>query len=327
MLKIGPYTLQSPVLLAPMAGITDAPLRQICQEYGAGLTTSEMLTANEDCWDSQKSRLRRIHTSHLQIPNSIQIVGSDPKLLAHAALKNSQQGADIIDINMGCPAKKVCKKLAGSALLKDEALVANILSSVVNAVDVPVTLKIRTGWDKQQRNARTIAKIAEECGIQALTIHGRTRACRFSGCAEYDTIADVKQNVSIPVIANGDIDSIEKALAVAKYTKADGLMIGRAVQGQPWFIQQLVQNLQGQIATEISQTEKLECILNHITALHQFYGDFLSVRIARKHMASYLDKLHFKPSYKQLFNTLGSITEQINFINHLPNDVIKGKAA
>src|SRR5690554_2470908 len=222
-----------------MAGVTDTPWRLICQTWGAGLTTSEMLIANSAHWHSDKSRLRLAKPEQMQVPHSIQIVGSDVELMAESARQAVEYGADIVDINMGCPAKKVCKKAAGSALLKDELLVAQILQAVVAAVNVPVTLKIRTGWDLEHRNAVKIACIAEQVGIQALAIHGRTRACRFHGEVEYETIAEVKSRVGIPVIANCDIDSVEKALWVKAYTHADALMVGRAVQGRPWFIQQL----------------------------------------------------------------------------------------
>lgn len=327
MLRIGPYTLPGPVLLAPMAGVTDAPFREICQQYGAGLTTSEMLIANSKLWDSQKSRQRLRSTNSQSVPNSIQIVGSEPAQMADAAYQATLQGAQIVDINMGCPAKKVCKKAAGSALLKDEQLVNSILQAVVQAVDVPVTLKIRTGWSPDQRNARQIARIAEDNGIQSLVIHGRTRACRFNGYAEYDTIADVKQSVTIPVIANGDIDSVEKALQVAKHTQADGLMIGRPAQGQPWLIQQISQALQGEQITAVSDQQKQDTLLLHLTALHQFYGEYLGLRIARKHISWYLEKMDFERHYQKTFNRLETESQQTDFLQQLLTERLKSKAA
>lgn len=232
--RIGPYTVQNGLVLAPMAGVTDQPFRQLCRRLGAGLVVSEMVTSDMSLWNSRKSRLRMIHEGDPE-PRSVQIAGGDPQMLADAARANVELGAQIIDINMGCPAKKVCNKAAGSALLKDEQLVNDILQAVVAAVDVPVTLKIRTGWDRDNRNGLTVAKIAEQAGIQALAVHGRTRADLYTGEAEYDTIAQIKQAVSIPVFANGDIDSPQKARHVLKATGADGLLIGRAAQGRPGF--------------------------------------------------------------------------------------------
>jgi tRNA-dihydrouridine synthase B len=232
-MNIGSYALTSPFVLAPMAGVTDAPFRRLCRRFGAGMTTSEMTTADISLWKTVKSR-HRLDLDLDAEPVAVQIAGSDPEQLATAA----------IDINMGCPAKKVCKKLAGSALLKDERLVESILTTVVAAVDVPVTLKIRTGWDRDHRNGRTVARIAEQSGIQALAVHGRTRACRYNGDAEYATIAQIKESISIPVIANGDIASAQKSLEVFRQTNADGLMIGRAAQGRPWIFQELMSSNQ-----------------------------------------------------------------------------------
>ena len=232
MVRIGPYTLPNPLILAPMAGVTDRPFRQLCRQLGAGLVVSEMVTSDVRLYNSRKSRLRLIHDGEAE-PRSVQIAGGDPTMLAEAAQRNVELGAQIIDINMGCPAKKVCNKAAGSALMKDEALVADILDAVVAAVDVPVTLKIRTGWDHEHRNGVTIARIAEQAGIAALSVHGRTRADLYTGTAEYDTIAEIKQAVSIPIFANGDIDSPEKARYVLDHTGADALLIGRAAQGRP----------------------------------------------------------------------------------------------
>ena len=238
MFQIGPHTIDSQVILAPMAGVTDLPFRRLCKRLGAGMVVSEMITADTRLWHTRKSsyRLQKDQNDSL---NVVQIAGGDPEMMAEAARVNAANGAHIIDINMGCPAKKVCNVAAGSALLKDEKKVAEILQAVVNAVDIPVTLKIRTGWDKENRNAVDIAKIAENSGIQALTIHGRTRECKFKGEVEYDTIAEVKSNIQIPVIANGDIDSPEKAKQVLDYTNADAIMIGRAAQGRPWIFREI----------------------------------------------------------------------------------------
>jgi tRNA-dihydrouridine synthase B len=236
--KIGPYSLPNNLFLAPMAGVTDRPFRQLCRRLGAGMAVSEMITANKMLWGTKKSLLRANHEGEPE-PRSVQIAGADPIMLAEAAQHNVDQGAHIIDINMGCPAKKVCNVMAGSALLQNEKLVADILASVVNAVDVPVTLKIRTGWDLEHRNGVEIAKIAEQSGIQALAVHGRTRACAYKGEAEYDTIAAIKSAITIPVIANGNISSPEKAKQVLDYCQVDGLMIGRAAQGNPWIFQQI----------------------------------------------------------------------------------------
>jgi tRNA-dihydrouridine synthase B len=242
-MNIGSYALTSPFVLAPMAGVTDAPFRRLCRRFGAGMTTSEMTTADISLWKTVKSR-HRLDLDLDAEPVAVQIAGSDPEQLATAARACVERGAQIIDINMGCPAKKVCKKLAGSALLKDERLVESILTTVVAAVDVPVTLKIRTGWDRDHRNGRTVARIAEQSGIQALAVHGRTRACRYNGDAEYATIAQIKESISIPVIANGDIASAQKSLEVFRQTNADGLMIGRAAQGRPWIFQELMSSNQ-----------------------------------------------------------------------------------
>lgn len=294
MFQIGPYRLDNQVVLAPMAGVTDLPFRQLCRRMGAGLVVSEMLTSDIRLWNSRKSRYRLLHSlepgKDLEIePRSVQIAGSDPVMMAEAARMNVELGAQIIDINMGCPAKKVCKKAAGSALMKDERLVAEILQAVVTAVSVPVTLKTRTGWDHDNRNAVSIAKIAQESGIAALTIHGRTRACRYKGDAEYDTVAEVKSAITIPVIANGDIDSAQKAQQVLKYTNADAVMVGRAARGRPWICREIDQFLRnGVIVAPPDMTQLKQILLDHIVALHQFYGEFMGVKIARKHVGWYL---------------------------------------
>lgn len=321
MLAIGSYNLQSRVLLAPMAGVTDLPFRQLCQAYGAGLTTSEMVIAKTEHWASEKSRLRFMPTDNKAIPHSIQIVGGDAETLADAAMQASLGGAEIIDINMGCPAKKVCKKAAGSALLKDERLVADILQRVVASVAIPVTLKIRTGWDLDHRNAVTIAKIAQECGIQALAVHGRTRACRFVGEVEFETIAAVKQAINIPVFANGDITTVEDALTVAAFTQADGIMIGRGAQGQPWLIPQIIAAMEeGKTGWEPTFDQKRQCMLDHLNAIHQFYsefGDYKALGFARKHMSSYLERLNVEKITRKAFNQLSSTEAQVAFIEQL----------
>ncbi|MCP5142598.1 MAG: tRNA dihydrouridine synthase DusB [Chromatiales bacterium] len=290
-MQIGPYVFDNNVALAPMAGITDLPFRTLCRELGVGWTVSEMVTSRPDLRASRKTQLRLRHGDGGIGPRIVQIVGADPDLLADAARFNVEQGADIIDINMGCPAKKVCNVASGSALLRDEALVASILEAVVAAVDVPVTLKTRTGWDHETRNAVGIARVAEAAGIQALTLHGRTRADRFTGEAEYDTIAEVKATVSIPVIANGDIDSAAKAHAVLAATGADAVMIGRAAQGRPWLPGQIARELPG-IATTAPDIAAIHALMHrHLDDMHAFYGEHQGVRIARKHIGWYLDAL------------------------------------
>jgi tRNA-dihydrouridine synthase B len=310
-LKIGPYQLTSPFVLAPMAGVTDAPFRRICRQYGAGMTTSEMTTADTRLWRTAKSR-HRLDLDLDAEPVAVQIAGSDPDQLALAARACTDRGAQIIDINMGCPAKKVCRKLAGSALLRDERLVADILRRVVDAVDVPVTLKIRTGWDPQHRNAVEIARIAEDSGVQSLAIHGRTRACRYHGTAEYATIRDVKAAVNIPVIANGDIDSLQKSLEVLRLTNADGLMIGRAAQGQPWIFRDLHRLLDSSVEnTKIKRFELRDIMLGHLSDLHRFYGDKTGVRVARKHLTWYCNSLENGDDFRYRVVRADSASEQI----------------
>ena len=281
---IGPYQLKNRVVLAPMAGVTDRPFRQLCRRLGAGMTVSEMITSRPELWDSRKTRLRMDHHGEPG-PIVVQIAGGIPQMMADAAIHNVDHGAQIIDINMGCPAKKVCKVAAGSALLKDVKLVTSILCAVVKAVSVPVTLKIRTGWSNDQRNAVEVARIAEDCGIQALTIHGRTREDKFAGHAEYDTIRQVKQNIRIPVIANGDIDSAEKAQKVMDFTAADAIMIGRTAQQQPWIFSQIESYLDGNLKPE-EPTDELKhgWLKSHLKNLYAFYGERPGVQIARKHI-------------------------------------------
>ena len=283
-MQIGPYSFDQPLVLAPMAGVTDRPFRQLCRRLGADMAVSEMVTADTSLWGSKKSLGRLDHSGETG-PKSVQIVGADPDKMAQAAAINAELGAEIIDINMGCPAKKVCKVAAGSALMQNEALVEKILTAVVSAVDIPVTLKIRTGWDHDNRNAPTIGTIAEQSGIAALSIHGRTRADKFAGEAEYDTIRRLKESVSIPVIANGDIDSPEKAKMVFDYTGADAVMIGRAAQGRPWIFREIRHYLAtGTHLAPITTNEIASLLLEHMQALYNFYGEEHGVRIARKHI-------------------------------------------
>jgi tRNA-dihydrouridine synthase B len=287
MITIGPYRLTGRAFLAPMAGVTDLPFRRLCRKLGAALAAGEMLSADARLWDTRKSRLRRDHTDEPG-PRVVQIAGGDPQMMADAARRNVDAGAEIIDINMGCPAKKVCNKDAGSALLRDEALVAAILEATVSAVDVPVTLKIRTGWHPESRNGVNVARIAEGAGIRALAVHGRTRACRFEGEAEYSTIAAIKAAVTIPVIANGDIDSAAKAARVLAKTGADGVMIGRAAQGRPWIFREIEAALAGEPApAEPDHAEVRDIMASHLRDLYDFYGPEAGVRIARKHIGWY----------------------------------------
>ncbi|WP_031302785.1 tRNA dihydrouridine synthase DusB [Pseudomonas sp. EGD-AK9] len=308
--RIGPYTLPNRLILAPMAGVTDRPFRQLCRRLGAGLVVSEMVTSDVRLWNSRKSSLRLLHAGDPE-PRSVQIAGGDPQMLAEAARKNVELGAQIIDINMGCPAKKVCNKAAGSALLRDEPLVREILAAVVGAVDVPVTLKIRTGWDRANKNGVTVAKIAEDAGIAALAVHGRTRADLYTGEAEYDTIAAIKQAVSIPVFANGDIDSPQKARAVLDATGADALLIGRAAQGRPWIFREIEHYLRtGESLPAPGLLEVERILLEHLAALHAFYGDEMGVRIARKHVGWYLATLPGAREFRAQFNRLDSTDAQ-----------------
>ncbi|WP_281283910.1 tRNA dihydrouridine synthase DusB [Hydrocarboniclastica marina] len=314
MVTIGPYTLPNALILAPMAGVTDRPFRLLCRRLGAGMAVSEMVTADSSLWHTRKSRLRLDHTGEPE-PRSVQIAGGDAEMLAKAARLNAEHGAQIIDINMGCPAKKVCNKAAGSALMRDEALVNTILKAVVAAVSVPVTLKMRTGWDPDSKNARRIAMMAEEAGICALAVHGRTRACAYRGEAEYDTIAEVKQAVSIPVFANGDITTPEQAAAVLRYTGADGLLIGRAAQGSPWIFREIDHFLStGRHLGEPSLAEVRTILLEHLVALHAFYGLPMGVRIARKHVGWYLQTHDTDRHFRRHFNTLETAEAQLHSV-------------
>ncbi len=311
MIQIGPYKLKNQLILAPMAGVTDRPFRLLCRRLGAGMAVSEMVIADPKFWETRKSRHRLNHAGEPE-PRSVQIAGGEPVMLALAARMNQDRGAQIIDINMGCPAKKVCNRAAGSALLKDEPLVASILKAVVDAVDIPVTLKIRTGWDTDNKNAITIARMAEDTGIKALAIHGRTRACGYSGEAEYDTIAAVKQSIGIPVFANGDIDSPEKAQFVLNHTQADGLLIGRAAQGRPWIFREIDHFLKtGEHLKAPNASEVGEILLTHINELHQFYGEHMGIRIARKHVGWYLKSHKDGREFRKSFNSLESAQQQL----------------
>ena len=303
-MQIGPYRIDPPVVLAPMAGVTDKPFRMLCKRLGAGLCVSEMTTSDPRFWNTPKS-LRRMDHAGEPDPVSVQIAGTEPRQLAEAARHNVDHGAQIVDINMGCPAKKVCNAWAGSALMRDEALVGRILDAVVAAVDVPVTLKIRTGWDRANKNGLTVAKIAEQAGIQALAVHGRTRADLYTGEAEYDTIAAIKQAVSIPVFANGDITSPEKARAVLDATGVDGLLIGRAAQGRPWIFREIEHYLRtGEHLPAPALDEVEHILLEHLAALHAFYGDVMGVRIARKHVGWYLATRPGAKEFRARFNAL-----------------------
>ena len=282
--SIGPYQFANPLVLAPMAGVTDRPFRQLCRSLGAGMTVSEMITSRPDLRDSRKTQLRMDHQGEPG-PIIVQIAGGIPQMMADAARYNVDHGAQIIDINMGCPAKKVCKVDAGSALLKDTKLVHSILSAVVESVSIPVTLKMRTGWSRENKNALEVAKIAEDCGIQALTIHGRTREDKYLGQAEYKTIRKVKQSISIPVIANGDIDSAQKAKMVMDFTGADAIMIGRVAQQRPWIFKHIDHFLvTGKLQSEPDEWQKQRWLKDHLNNLYAFYGEYLGVQIARKHI-------------------------------------------
>jgi len=298
-IHIGPYRLDGRAFLAPMAGVTDLPFRRLCRRMGAALAAGEMLSADARLWDTVESRRRRDHSGEPG-PRVVQIAGGDAQMMADAARRNADAGAQIIDINMGCPAKKVCNKDAGSALLRDETLVATILEATVRAVEVPVTLKIRTGWEPTARNGVRIARIAEQAGIQALAVHGRTRACRFEGDAEYATIAAIKQAVSIPVLANGDIDSGQKAARVINATGADGVMIGRAAQGRPWIFREIEAALAGQpVPAEPAAPEVRDIMLDHLRDLYGFYGPSAGVRIARKHIGWYCRERPHAQAFRQ----------------------------
>lgn len=288
-MRIGPYELNNNLVLAPMAGVTDRPFRQLCRKLGAGMVVSEMVTSDVRLWNSRKTKFRLDHSGEVE-PRIVQIAGGDPGMMAEAARLNVEHGAEIIDINMGCPAKKVCNKAAGSALLRDEALVRDILEAVVAAVDVPVTLKIRTGWDPDSRNGIRVAQLAEASGIQALAVHGRTRAEMYKGEAEYETIRAIVQAVNIPVMANGDINSPQKAKQVLEFTGAAAVMVGRAAQGRPWIFREIGHYLAtGELLPEPDRTQVRDILLEHLGNLYGFYGEASGVRIARKHIGWYCE--------------------------------------
>lgn len=327
-MQIGSYQLQNNLILAPMAGITDRPFRELCKQFGAGLTVSEMVASNPALRQHKRTLLKTDYSGETGL-RSVQILGTDPKQMADAAKLNVQRGAQIIDINMGCPAKKVCSVAAGSALLRDEALVKRILDAVVNAVDIPVTLKIRTGWDMHSRNAVEIAQIAENAGIAALTVHGRTRACKFDGRAEHETVKQVKQTIGIPVIANGDIDSPEQAQLVLASTGADAIMIGRGAQGNPWLFSQISYFINhGKHIEKPTITDIHNTIITHLDKLYSFYGNTSGVRIARKHIAWYFKHLEsVSQDTKSRINQAQDPAQQIALINSAFNLLTTDRAA
>lgn len=318
MLKIGSFVRASNVIVAPMAGVSDQPFRNLCREFGAQWVVSEMVTSDSRLWNTVKSQQRLRFHDEIE-PRWVQIAGAEPAAMANAAMMNVQLGAQIIDINMGCPAKKVCRRAAGSALLRDELLVASILESVVAAVNVPVTLKIRLGWSKEEVNAETIARIAEDCGVVLLTVHGRTRQCRFGGEVDYEAIARVKSAISIPVIANGDIVDAGQAKRVLDITKADGVMIGRATQGRPWLPAMISEYLNtGKSVTEPTDEVLLRTLKAHIQALSAFHGEVSGLRIARKHIGWYLDAWPGgSERARKLFYKLDSSDAQLRFVDEL----------
>lgn len=314
-MKLGPYQLANNVFVAPMAGVTDRPFRQLCKQLGAGYAVSEMAASNPRLWQTEKSA-RRINHDGEMAPRAVQIAGADPTMLADCARFNVARGAQIIDINMGCPVKKVCNSWCGSALLQDEALVARILDAVVGAVDVPVTLKFRTGWDRQHKNALAIARLAESAGIAMLTLHGRTRADGYSGAAEYDTIAAVKAAVTIPVVANGDITSPEKARQVLACTGADAIMVGRAAQGRPWIFREIVHFLNTGTYLAAPLVDEVTALMDaHLHAHYAFYGEYLGVRTARKHIGWYVRDLVGGEAFRQRMNLLDNCQRQLSAVS------------
>lgn len=315
-MQIGPYKLKNNLIVAPMAGVTDRPFRQLCKRLGAGMAVSEMVTSNSLLYGSEKTRRRANHEGEAE-PKSVQIAGADPKMLAEAARYNVDNGAQIIDINMGCPAKKICNVMAGSALLRDEPLVARILEAVVNAVpEVPVTLKTRLGWDHANKNVTLVARIAEQSGIQALAIHGRTRCQAYTGDARYDLIAEVKQAVRIPIIANGDINTPEKAKQVLEQTGADGIMIGRAAQGRPWIFREIEHYLATGIHLPPPEVAEIhQVLMDHLSELYGFYGELTGVRVARKHISWYTKGLVGSAHFRHAMNQLPTVETQLEAVN------------
>lgn len=315
-MRIGSIELSNNVILAPMAGVSDRPFRQLCKQHGAGMAVSEMVSSNPALRNHYRTRLKSNHQGETE-PRVVQILGTSPSQMAKAARYNVDQGAQIIDINMGCPAKKVCSVAAGSALLKNETLVTQILDAVVNAVEIPVTLKIRTGWDQENRNALKIAEIAENAGVSALTIHGRTRACKFSGNAEYETIRLIKNNSNIPIIANGDIDNAKKAKSVLDFTQADGIMIGRAAQGRPWIFNEINHYLKHHEKLASPPLYIIQMIVqSHLEGLYHFYGGLMGVKIARKHITWYFDHIGLIPEKIRLkINQATEPVKQVALVN------------
>ena len=326
-LKIGSIHLKNNLVVAPMAGVTDRPFRSLCKRMGAGMAVSEMVASNSLLWGSEKTIRRGNHEGEVE-PRVIQIAGADPAMMAEAAKYNVDKGADIVDINMGCPAKKICNVYAGSALLQDEPLVARIVDAVVKAVQVPVTLKIRTGWNRDNRNALRIARIAEDHGIRSLAIHGRTRACMYTGDAEYDTIRAVKQSVGIPVIANGDIATPRKAKEVLEYTGADAVMIGRAAQGRPWIFREIDHFLR--TGTELAPpgvAEIREVLVAHLHELYAFYGEERGVRVARKHIGWYTKGLKNSAVFRARMNTLETTGMQLDAVERFFGELLARSAS
>lgn len=323
-MRIGPHAIEPRVVLAPMAGVTDKPFRMLCKQLGAGLCVSEMTTSDPRFWNTAKSLHRMDHAGEPD-PISVQIAGTVPEVMAEAAKYNVDNGAQLIDINMGCPAKKVCNAWAGSALMRDEALVARILSAVVSAVDVPVTLKIRTGWAADQKNALAIARIAEDSGIAALAVHGRTRDQQYTGVAEYDTIAAVKAVLQIPVLANGDIDSPAKAAFVLRHTGADAVMIGRAAQGRPWIFREVAHYLAtGELLPEPGVAEVRDILLAHLEHLHAFYGEESGVRIARKHLGWYAKDRPENAAFRGVANRATTAADQLRLTRDYFDALVAG---
>jgi tRNA-dihydrouridine synthase B len=321
--QIGNIILKNNLIAAPMAGVTDRPFRQLCKKLGAGMAVSEMVASNAKLWQTEKSIRRGDHTGEVD-PIVVQIAGAAPEIMAEAARYNVERGAQIIDINMGCPAKKVCHVYAGSALLQDEPLVARIVSAVVNAVDVPVTLKIRTGWDREHKNALAIAKIAEDNGVQSLAVHGRTRADLYNGEAEYETIAAVKAAVKIPVVANGDIDSPEKAKHVLQVTNADAVMIGRAAQGRPWIFREIQFYLKtGTHLAPPTVSDVREITAEHLQNLYAFYGEEKGYRIARKHIAWYIEGAPGAAQFRTRMNAIENTQPQFAATMHYFDELLQ----
>jgi tRNA-dihydrouridine synthase B len=316
-IKIGRYELPSRIVLAPMAGVTDRPFRLLCRRFGAGLAASEMLTADSRLWSTPKSQRRMNHAGEPS-PRVVQIAGYDPTMMADAARRSVDAGAEIIDINMGCPAKKVCNRLAGSALLQDEPLVARILASVVAAVNAPVTLKTRTGWDRDHKNGVRIARLAEDAGIQALAIHGRTRSDMYRGAAEHETVRAIKQSVKIPVFANGDIDTAQQALDVLQSTGCDGVMIGRAAQGRPWIFDEVNYFLATkQLRADLPLQKVRDIMRAHLEDLYAFYGDATGIRVARKHLSWYCRQHPGQDGLRSRLLSVGTTREQLASIAEL----------